>query len=1137
MPPVKMTLMKTPLTIANPVFRWPARLLLLVLGCALLRADGNVATYNFAPFAGAPALLDHTNGAGTNARFLNPNALAVDASGNVYVADTGDHTVRRVSPGGEVTTFAGASGVVGSADGGGGSARFTYPAAAAVDGAGNVYIADMGNNTVRKITPGGVVTTLADASIGLNAPQGIAVDALGTVYVADTDSHVIRKIVPNGGVSVFAGAPNAPGGANGSGASARFNLPSGLAIDASGNLFVADFGNSTIRKITPAGVVSTVAGKAGVEGVENGSGSAARFDHPGGVAVDSAGTLYVSDTNTQTIRKITPEGVVSTLAGAGYSIGRVDGSGASARFAFPFGIAVLGSGTGAAVYVADRGNHGVRRIAADGGVSTLAGGAGVAGSADGSGSGATFFYPYGLDADSSGNVYVADRSNNTIRKIAPGGAVTTLAGTAGESGSQDGTGAAARFNDPFDVAVDGNGNVFVADRTNHTIRKITPAGVVTTFAGRAGAPAFANGSGGSARFKNPQGVATDSAGNVYVADTGNQVIRKITPSGVVSTLAGAAGKAGSTDGTGSAARFSSPFAVAVGSSGNVYVSDFNNSTIRKITSAGVVTTLAGQAGQEGLRDGTGSAARFFGAYDLAVDPAGNVLATDTFNHVVRLITPTGGVTTLTGAQARFFYPQGIAVDNSGNVYVADGDNHSISRAAASTQITADSSTRTVALGGSVTFSVTATGGSFSYQWFRDGEPIAGANGSSYTIASVTEADAGDYQVQVGSFLVDAGSLVILPSNNIGGDNYAIFTRGVPGQHQFLRAGTTTWKASGLPSWAKLNSKTGLLTANPTSKAKTAFITVTAVTGTKPYPTLRFALIVRAALEPDFALTESVFAAAAPGRTLNGITFVDSTNYTRAAVPGDSGLWNYSKTEPNIGVLTLQNTTPEPDTFAGMDLVYSDPFSGWAINYDIVDNDPVNYTFTAFDLKKSLVPAGIAASDGTFNDKVQITWDAEPWATGYRVYRYTTLASATAGKSTTAISGKNPVLGTTFDDLKASPGKTYYYRVAAVRGGVTGGQGEFDAGHRFVQSTQTISFPAPTKMTEGDDPLLLLPTASSGLPVTLTVVSGPATLDEHVLTVTGPGKVVIRATQEGSFEYKPAKAVSKTITVARAAVTP
>ena len=217
----------------------------------------------------------------------------------------------------------------------------------------------------------------------------------------------------------------------------------------------------------------------------------------------------------------------------------------------------------------------------------------------------------GVAVDSAGNVYVADTYNDEIRKITPSGVVTTLAGSAGQAGSSDGTGSAARFDWPEGVAVDSAGNVYVADCRNDEIRKITPSGVVTTLAGSAGQYGSSDGTGSAARFDGPMGVAVDSAGNVYVADYGNDEIRKITPSGVVTTLAGSAGQTGSSDGTGSAARFYYPEGVAVDSAGNVYVADAGNDEIRKITPSGVVTTLAGSAGQTGSSNGTGSAASFY----------------------------------------------------------------------------------------------------------------------------------------------------------------------------------------------------------------------------------------------------------------------------------------------------------------------------------------------------------------------------------------------------------------------------------------------------------------------------------------------------------------------------------------------
>ena len=239
----------------------------------------------------------------------------------------------------------------------------------------------------------------------------------------------------------------------------------------------------------------------------------------------------------------------------------------------------------------------------------LAGSVGGRGWFDGTGIEARFYRPMGVAVDGSGNVYVADLYNHTIRKISPSGVVTTLAGLAGSNGSADGTGSGARFYYPRGVAVDGSGNVYVADYANHTIRKVTSSGVVTTLAGLAGSFGSADGTGSEARFYTPSGVAVDGSGNVFVGDYANHTIRKVTSSGVVTTLAGLVGSVGSADGTGDAARFFYPMGVAVDGSGNVYVADEFHHTIRKVTSSGAVMTLAGLAGSSGSADGTGSGAR------------------------------------------------------------------------------------------------------------------------------------------------------------------------------------------------------------------------------------------------------------------------------------------------------------------------------------------------------------------------------------------------------------------------------------------------------------------------------------------------------------------------------------------------
>jgi len=622
----------------------------------------------------------NADGAGDVARFSFPDGVAVDSTGNVYVADQFNHTIRKVTPAGVVTTLAGTAGMAGSADGTGAAARFNGPSGVAVDSAGNVYVADEANFTIRKVTAAGVVTTLAGtagmagsadgtgAAARFNNPGGVATDSTGNVYVADSDNETIRKITAAGVVSTLAGTAGMVGSADGTGAVARFNSPTGVAVDSAGNVYVADQKNDTIRRVTASGVVTTLAGTAGMVGSADGTGAAARFNSPAGVAVHGAGNVYVADQFNYTIRKVTATGVVTTVAGTPGFPGSADGTHAAASFGSPAGMAVDSTGN---VYVADESNSTLRRVTAAGDVTTLAGTAGLFGNTDGTGAAARFNNPIGVAVDGAGNVYVADQSNYTIRKITAAGDVTTLAGTAGLGGGADGTGAAARFNNPIGVAIDSAGNVYVADSNNDTLRKITTAGVVTTLAGTAGLSGSGDGMGAAARFKGPAGVAIDSAGNIYVADQFNDTLRKVTAAGVVTTLAGTAGFSGSADGTGAAARFNNPIGVATDSTGNVYVADSGNDTIRKVTAAGVVTTLAGTAGLSGSADGTGAAARFNFPRGVAVDSSGNVYVADTGNSLIRKLTPNGTTTTvagtagmagiLLGATLRFGFPQGLAI--------------------------------------------------------------------------------------------------------------------------------------------------------------------------------------------------------------------------------------------------------------------------------------------------------------------------------------------------------------------------------------------------------------------------------------------------------------------------------------------
>jgi hypothetical protein len=488
-----------------------------------------------------------------------------------------------------------------------------------VDTAGSLYIVDMQNSRIRKVTADGMISTVAGGGFGgdggpataaqLNYPYGIAVDAVGNLFIAD--GNCIRKVTADGVISTVAGS-RIPGfsGDGGLAASAKLSSPQGVAVDTVGNLFIADSANCRVRKVTPTGVISTVAGGGtwGFRG-DGGPATSAQLDHPYGVAVDAAGNLFIADTDNNRIRKVTPAGMISTVAGNGFGGRGGDGHPAtSAELYSPSSVAVDAAGN---LFIADTGNHLVRKVTPGGVINTIAGN-GFAGF-DGDGgpaTSATLCLPAGVAVDTAGNLFVADDCNSRIRKVTPAGVISTVAGNGDPGFSGDGGPAtSAKISNPWGVVLDTAGNLFIADTWNNRIRKVTAAGSISTVAGY-GSFGF-SGDGGpatSAQLQYPSAVAVDEAGNLFIADSRNYRVRKVTTAGTISTVAGSGTWGFSGDGgSATSAQLSYLRGVAVDTAGNLFIADGNH-RIRKVSggpSVSINLTLSAGGAASSLTAGEG----------------------------------------------------------------------------------------------------------------------------------------------------------------------------------------------------------------------------------------------------------------------------------------------------------------------------------------------------------------------------------------------------------------------------------------------------------------------------------------------------------------------------------------------------
>jgi trimeric autotransporter adhesin len=576
------------------------------------------------------------------------------------------------------------------------SALLQFPAATAMDKTGNVYIADGGVNGIRKVATDGTITTIS----GIGALD-LKVDSAGNVYGVDGVSAAF-KITPSGALSLIAGGTLGSGGDGGPATQAGLAYPAGIALDGAGNIYIADTFNCKIRMVNPTGIISTVVGT-GVCGHlgDNSLATKVRIAYPTSVVLDSAGTMYIGEYGY--IRKVAPDQTVSTIAGLGNSV--VDGPATQSAVGTTLGLALDSAGN---LYIADADNNRVRTITGLN-IKTIAGKSSSGFSGDsGPASAALLSYPTGVLVDSKGNLYIADQNNNRIRLVNNSLTISTFAG-ANHFAGDNGSATSALLNLPAHSLMDASGNLFIADTMNNRIRKVSASGTITTVAGT-GVCAYTgdNGPAASAAMCLPGQLALDSTGRLYFADTGNSVVRRIETSGAITTFAGTGTFGDTGDGAAAtAAQFELPVGLAFDASGNLFVSDNYAHRVRKI---GVDGKIAGFAGSlEGFSgDGNlATAARLDSPGQLAASGA-DVYIADTYNYRVRKVS-NGVITTIAGtstccavtAQANGTYigrPGGLTVDSAGGVYIAEEDYDSI------VKVTPDNKMVTVAGTGSRGFS-------------------------------------------------------------------------------------------------------------------------------------------------------------------------------------------------------------------------------------------------------------------------------------------------------------------------------------------------------------------------------------------------------------------------------------------------
>ena len=658
--------------------------LLTVLLSSLALHAQPASSYVSRTIAGVYPLGD--GGPATEALLESPQAVAADLSGTIYIADTGNGVIRKVS-GGVISTLARLTG---------------YIYDLKLDAGGSLYVA--AGNSAFRVTPAGVVTKIAGSAsagtfsgdggpainAGFSVVEGIAVDNDGNVYLCDTYNNRIRRITTDGIVQTIAGGNDAGfAGDNGPAASALINQPTNIATDFIGNLYISDSLNYRIRKIALDGKITTVAGK----GPCCDSPNISSYISPGPLTLDTAGNVYFFDRMTNGIFEVILGGVLLHFAGIGSPGFAGDGYAYPAFLARFFGVTGLGADAANNIYIVDSGNERIRKVDSGSGILTTVAGRGHFGGDLGPATAALLHRPEGMVVGSDGSTRFTDTANHRVRKVAPDGTISTIAGNGDPSFSGDqGPAVQAGLNNPTCLAIDSSDNLFVVDGAGSRVRRITAAGIISTVAG-GGTHASSNDNQGAlvSGFAQISGIAVDSAGNLYLSERDTNKIKMVTPSSGLSTYAGTGEYGFGGDGQAAAqAVFRSPGALALDSSGSLFVADTGNGRIRKIAAGGgTVSTIAGNGGCCYSGDGSAATSAQVNPSGLVADVSGGLWMTDYLG--VRYIGRDGSINRIAGgvgygfagddatASSATLYrgPAGIALNDANEVILADTYNSRI----------------------------------------------------------------------------------------------------------------------------------------------------------------------------------------------------------------------------------------------------------------------------------------------------------------------------------------------------------------------------------------------------------------------------------------------------------------------------